>query len=80
MDSPDNTPMWVAVVVTLAGTLGIRELAAQWLKQRGQHIDSDHDRIKDLEDEKEAVETQNEAMATENYDLQKKLRDLEDAL
>jgi len=51
MDNPDNTPMWVAVVVTLAGTLGVRELAAQWLKQRGQHIESDHDRIKDLEDE-----------------------------
>ena len=43
--------MWVAVVVTLAGTLGIRELTAQWLKQRGEHSDSDHDRIKDLEDE-----------------------------
>lgn len=58
MDSPDNTPMWVAIVVTLASTLGLRELVSQWMKQRGYNSKSDHEKIHQLEQENRKLQAE----------------------
>jgi len=58
MDSPDNAPMWVAIVVTLASTLGLRELVSQWMKQRGYNTKTDHEKIHQLEDENKKLQAE----------------------
>jgi len=58
MDSPENTPVWVAVIVTLFSALGIRELLATWLKQKGYNTKTDHARIRQLEEENRKLQAE----------------------
>jgi len=62
----DQIPDWGKMLGSIGGALGVRELVANWQRQRYKNQDSDHDRIKQLE--------------AENAELKGKISQLEVAL